>query len=211
MKVIAINGSPRKEGNTHHALLMVCEQLHASGTETEILHIGHKNIHGCLACGKCRENKNERCVIERDDVNQWIGQLKEADGILFGAPVYFSGIPGTMKSFMDRLFYVSGSNDGLLRHKVGASVVALRRSGGSATFDSLNHYLLYSEMLIASSNYWNIIHGGAPGEVAGDDEGRQIMRMLGRNMSWLLHMKQASQGIAQPPVAEPKVKTSFIR
>lgn len=211
MKVIAINGSPKKEGNTFHALSMVGAELIAGGIDFEILHIGHKMIHGCMACGNCSVNKNEQCVIKTDDLNQWVQQLKEADGIILGAPVYYSGIPGTMKSFLDRLFYVSGANGGLFRHKVGASVVALRRSGGSATFDSLNHYLHYSEMIMATSNYWNIIHGRAPGEVVQDAEGQQIMRILGKSMTWLLRMKEATAHTLEAPLSEKKEMTSFIR
>ncbi len=209
MKVIAINGSPNKEGNTFHALSMVGDELKAAGIEFEILHIGHKLIHGCIACGKCSVNKDEKCIIKTDDLNQWIQQIKVADGLIIGSPVYYSGIPGTMKSFLDRLFFVAGSNGNLLRHKVGAAVVAVRRTGGSSTLDGLNHYLSYSEMIIATSNYWNVIHGTAPGEVVKDGEGRQIMRVLGKNMAWLLRMKEASA--VEPFSKEKKEFTNFIR
>jgi multimeric flavodoxin WrbA len=209
MKVIAINGSPNKEGNTFHALSMVGNELKAGGIEFEILHIGHKLIHGCMACGKCSVNKDEKCIIKTDDLNQWIQQIKVADGIIIGSPVYYSGIPGTMKSFLDRLFFVAGSNGNLLRHKVAAAVVAVRRTGGSSTLDGLNHYLSYSEMIIATSNYWNVIHGAAPGEVVQDGEGRQIMRVLGKNMAWLLRMKEAST--IEPSQKEKKEFTNFIR
>ena len=211
MKVIAINGSPNKEGNTFHALRMVGDELIAGGIEFEILHIGHKMIHGCLACGKCAVNKDEKCVIKTDDLNKWLQQIKVADGIIIGAPVHYSGIPGTMKSFLDRLFYVAGSNGGLFRQKVAAAVVAVRRTGGSATFDSLNHYLNYSEMIIATSNYWNVIHGTKAGEVMQDIEGKQIMRVLGKNMAWLLKMKEATSGTIESPKREKKEFTNFIR
>ena len=211
MKVIAINGSPRKEGNTFHALRMVGDELLAGGIEFKILHIGHKMIHGCIACGKCAVNKDEKCIIKTDDLNQWIQQIKEADGIIIGSPVHYSGIPGTMKSFLDRLFYVAGSNGGLFRQKVAAAVVAVRRTGGSVTFDSLNHYLTYSEMIIATSNYWNVIHGRSAGEVTQDIEGKQIMRILGKNMTWLLKMKEATAGIVDSPKKEKKEFTHFIR
>jgi len=211
MKVIAINGSPNKEGNTFHALRMVGDELTESGIEFEILHIGHKLIHGCLACGKCAVNKDEKCVIKTDDLNTWIQLIKEADGIILGAPVHYAGIPGTMKSFLDRLFYVAGSNGGLFRQKVAAAVVTVRRTGGSATFDSLNHYLNYSEMIIATSNYWNIIHGRSAGEVEQDLEGKQIMYVLGKNMSWLLKMKEATSSTIEPPKSVKKVFTHFIR
>lgn len=211
MKVIAINGSPNKEGNTFHALSMVGDELKKNGIEFEILHIGHKMIHGCTGCGKCSINKDEKCVIKTDEMNHWIQQIKDVDGIILGSPVYYSGIPGTMKSFLDRLFYVSGSNGSLLRHKVGAALAAVRRSGGSATFDSLNHYLTYSEMIIATSNYWNVIHGRVAGEVNKDDEGKQIMRVLAKNMSWLLKMKEATKDTIQPPEKEKKEYTHFVR
>lgn len=211
MKVIAINGSPNKNGNTFHALSMVGVELIAAGIEFEILHIGHKMIHGCTACGKCAINKDEKCIIKTDDLNKWIQQIKAADGLIIGAPVHYAGIPGTMKSFLDRLFYVAGSNGGLFRQKVAAAVVSVRRTGGSATFDSLNHYLNYSEMIIATSNYWNVIHGRSAGEVTQDGEGRQIMRVLGKNMTWILKMKEATAGTIESPKSEKKEYTHFIR
>lgn len=211
MKVIAINGSPKKEGNTFQALTMVGNELIASGIDFEILHVGHKAVHGCTACGKCGVNKDEECSIKTDDLNQWVQRLKLADGIIIGSPVYYSGIAGTLKCVLDRLFYVSGSNGNLFRHKVGATVVVLRRSGGSSTFDGLNHYLSISEMLIATANYWNIIHGRTIGEVNQDQEGMQVMRVLGKNMAWLLKMKEASKGLVEEPMADQKEMTNFIR
>jgi len=211
MKVIAVNGSPRKEGNTHQALSMVGAELLAAGIDFEILHLGHKMIHGCIGCGKCAVNKDEECSIKTDDLNKLIQQIKLADGIIIGSPVYYSGIAGTMKCFLDRVFYVAGVNCGLFRHKVGASVVALRRSGGSVTFDSMNHYLNNSEMIIATSNYWNVIHGRTAGEVNQDVEGKQIMRVLGKNMAWILKMKEASKGLVEEPLPEKKEAMHFIR
>jgi multimeric flavodoxin WrbA len=211
MKVVAINGSPNKNGNTFHALGMVGDELISADIDFEIIHIGHKLIHGCTACGTCSKTRDEKCSIKTDDLNSWIQVIKAADGIILGSPVYYSGIPGTMKSFLDRLFYVSGSNGGLLRHKVGAAIVALRRTGGSSTLDGLNHYLTYSEMIIATSSYWNVVHGRTPGEVVQDDEGRQIMRVLGKNMAWLLKMKEATEGKIVFPEIEKKVMTNFIR
>ena len=211
MKVIGINGSPHKAGNTFHALNMVGNELKAQGIDFEILHIGHKMIRGCTACFSCAKNRDEKCVIKTDELNQWMQQLKEADGILLGSPVHYAGIPGTMKSFLDRLFFVASSNGGLFRQKVGASVVAVRRTGGSAAFDSLNHYITYSEMVVATSNYWNVIHGAAAGEVEKDDEGKQVMRILGKNMAWLLKMKEATAGTIELPQKEQKEMTNFIR
>ena len=211
MKVIAINGSPKKEGNTWHALKMVGDELQAEGIELEIIHVGHKLLHGCTACGKCAENKDEKCSFGADGLNEWIQMVKAADGMIIGSPVHYSGIGGTMKCFLDRLFYVSGSNGNLFRHKVAAAVVAVRRTGGSSTLDALYHYLTYAEMIVATANYWNVIHGRTPNEVSRDDEGVQTMRVLGRNMAWLLKMKEATSGTVQPPIQEKKVVTNFIR
>lgn len=211
MKVVAINGSPNREGNTYKALTMVGSKLKEQGIGFEILHVGNKAIRGCLACGKCKKTADEKCTITGDPVNDYIQVMKNADGLILAAPVYYAGIPGTMKCFLDRVFYVSGSNGGLFRHKVGASVVAVRRTGGSVTFDSLNHYITYSGMVMATSNYWNVIHGRMPGEVVQDEEGVQIMEVLGSNMAWILKMKEATRESVPAPAAAPKVMTHFIR
>ena len=211
MKVVAINGSPKKEGNTYHALRMVGTQLEEDGIDFEIIHIGNKAVRGCLACGNCAKNKDEKCTTTGDNLNEWIQSMKNADGIILASPVYYAGIAGTMKCFLDRAFYVSGSNGGLFRHKVGTAVVAVRRTGGSVTFDSLNHYLTYSEMILATSNYWNIIHGRTPGEAEQDYEGAQIMSVLGNTMAWLLKMREQTKDTLPAPAPVQKVMTSFIR
>lgn len=211
MKVVAFNGSPNAEGNTYHALSMVANEIEKEGIEVEIIHIGHKIIRGCMGCGRCAANLNERCVYHADEVNIWIQKMKEADGILLGSPVYFSSIAGTMKSFLDRAFFVCAVNDNLLRHKVGASVVAVRRSGGVITFQQLNNYITFAEMLMPASNYWNVIHGNAPGEVFKDEEGVQIMRVLGQNMAWLLKLNEQGKQSVSEPVQEEKMATNFIR
>lgn len=211
MKVVAFNGSPRKEGNTYHALLMVAEELKKEGIETEIVHVGNKRISGCLSCGGCIKNRDERCVIPGDEVNEWIQKMKEADGILISSPVHYAAIGGTMKSFLDRAFYVCGVNGSMLRHKVGAAVVADRRSGGVSTFTQLNNFLNYSEMLMPTSNYWNVIFGRAPGEVEQDEEGKQIMRVLGKNMAWLMKLKEAGEKTVPAPEKEKKIYMSFVR
>jgi multimeric flavodoxin WrbA len=211
MKTVAFNGSPKADGNTWHALKMVAAELEKEGIETEIVHVGNKLIRGCIACNQCAKNRNEACALAGDEVNGWIQKMKQADGIILGSPVHYSAIGGTMKSFLDRAFYVTGVNDSMLRHKVGASVVAVRRSGGLPTFDQLNNYLSYSEMLLPSSNYWNVIHGTRPGEVVQDEEGAQIMRVLGRNMAWLLKLVQHGKGAVAEPERESKVFTNFIR
>jgi len=211
MKVIAINGSPKKEGNTFHALAGVGTQLQEAGIDFEILHIGNQAIRGCMACGTCAKNRDEKCSITSDALNESIQSMKKADGLILASPVYFAGIAGTMKSFLDRAFMVAGCNGGLFRQKVAAAVVAVRRTGGSSTFDSLNHYLTYSEMILATSNYWNITHGRAPGEALQDAEGVQIMEVLGRNMAWLLKMREQTKTSVPRPEAVGKVFTSFIR
>jgi multimeric flavodoxin WrbA len=209
MNVIALNGSPKHKGNTYHALRMVGDELEAAGIEFEILQIGHLNIRGCMACLKCYVNRDGKCGMSGDDFNKQLPKITGADGLVLGSPVHYSGIAGTMKSYLDRLFYMSGANGNFFRHKVGAAVVAVRRSGGSAALDGLNHYLNYAEMIIATSNYWNIIHGTSPGEAAKDAEGVQIMRVLGRNMAWIMKMKEAST--LTPPEKEEKEIMNFIR
>jgi len=211
MKVTAFNGSPNGEGNTYHALRLVAAELEREGIETEIVQVGHASIRGCIACGMCETNKDERCVLSGDEVNGWIQKMKHADGIILGSPVYYSALAGTMKSFLDRAFYVAGANEGLLRHKVGAAVAAARRSGGLPTFNQLNNYLAYSEMLIPTSNYWNVIHGTLPGEALKDEEGVQIMRVLGRNMAWLMKLVEHGRGRIAAPEREAKIFTNFIR
>ncbi|MFV0441651.1 MAG: flavodoxin family protein [Lachnospirales bacterium] len=211
MKVVAFNGSPREKGNTYTNLSIVAKELNNKGIDVEIIHIGNKAIKGCMGCGVCFKNRDEECTIKDDLVNDMLQKLKEADGILLGSPVFYSGVNGTMKSFLDRLFYASGANGNLLRHKVGASVVAVRRSGGMPTFNELNHYLLYSEMLIPTSNYWNVSHGARPGEVTEDLEGVQIMEILGKNMAWLLELKENGKDKVEEPEKTRKVGMNFIR
>lgn len=205
MKVVAINGSPRKDGNTFHAINLVSEELKKEGIEVEIVHIGNKNIHGCIACGKCKKDADDKCIFD-DEVNTVIQKLKDADGLLISSPVYYSGIAGTMKSFLDRLFYTCAANQ-ILRHKVGASIAAVRRSGGMPTFNGLNHYLSISEMIIPSSTYWNVIHGAKPGEALNDYEGVETMKTLGRNMAYLI--KELNN--TKKPESINKVYTNFIR
>jgi len=209
MKVVAINGSPKEQGNTFTAINAVCEQLTAEAIECEIVHIGNTSIRGCIACGLCGKNKNEKCVLTGDPVNDCIRKIKEADGLILGSPVYFSAIAGTLKCFLDRAFYVAGVNGGLFRHKVGVSVVADRRAGAVPTFNQLNNYINYAEMFMPSSNYWNVTYGTLPGDVAKDSEGMQIMRILGKNMAWLLKTKADSR--TPLPEYEKKTMFSFIR
>ena len=211
MKVVGFNGSSRKNGNTACSLKTVFAELEKADIETEMIHVGKEKIQGCIACHGCVKKQNESCSIEDDPVNEWIQKIKEADGILLGSPVHFSGVAGTMKAFLDRAFFVSSVNGGLFRHKVGAAVAAVRRSGGISTVETLNHYINYSEMIMPSSNYWNVAHGLKPGEIEQDEEGKQIMAVLGKNMAWI--MKVIGLGKEQYPAPEPVAKTltNFIR
>lgn len=211
MKVVAFNGSPKPKGNTYHALQLVCAELEKQSIETEIITVGNKKIVGCLACNKCVKSRDEQCIQKTDPVNEWIQKINEADGILLGSPVHFASMSGNMKSFLDRAFYVAGANRSMFRLKVGAAVVAVRRSGGLPTFNELNNFLNYSEMLIPTSNYWNVIHGTAPGEVLNDAEGVQIMQVLGKNMAYLLKLKENGVGKVAPPEPTRKVYTNFVR
>jgi multimeric flavodoxin WrbA len=210
MKVLAINGSPNENGNTFFAISVVLQELEKEGIETETLTVGNKDVRGCIACGTCVSEGNCRCIFD-DGMNEWIRKMVEADGIILGSPVYFSGVNGTMKSFLDRAFFVTAVSGRPLRHKVGAAVVAVRRSGGIPTFEQLTRYFCFSEMLMPASNYWNVIHGMMPGEAAGDEEGIQTMRILGQNMAWLLKFIEHGEDHIQPPAGENKILTNFIR
>ena len=206
MKVLLLNGSPNKKGCTFTALNEVAKGLNEDGIETEIIQIGSKAIRGCTACGACK--KTGLCVFD-DIVNEVIEKAKTADGFIFGSPVYYSGINGTMKSFLDRLFY-SGSQH--FAYKPGAGIVSARRAGTTAALQQLNQYLMINNMPVVSSQYWNMVHGNTPDEVLQDKEGLQIMRVLGRNMAWLLRSIEAGKksGIEKPK-PEPRERTNFIR
>ncbi|MDD3117776.1 MAG: flavodoxin family protein [Victivallales bacterium] len=210
MKVLAINGSPRSEGNTFIALSAVAGELEKAGIVTEIVHIGNKDIRGCIACGKCAERADGRCVFD-DCVNELLPRMVAADGLLLGSPVYYAGINGTFKSFLDRAFYAAAAGGRPFRFKAGAAVVAVRRAGATDAFDQLNKYFSLSEMVTVGSNYWNQVYGRAPGESAADAEGLQSMRVLGRNMAWLLQVIAAGREQLPLPEMEPKIKTNFIR
>lgn len=211
MKVVGFNGSPHEKGNTALAMKYVFDELEKEGIETEMIHVGHEKLRGCTACNACAKSQDGTCIFNDDPVNEWIEKMVAADGILFGSPVHFAGVGGTMKSFLDRAFYVAGVNGGLFRHKVGASVAAVRRSGGIPTVDAMNKFINYSEMIMPASNYWNVAHGLKAGEVEQDEEGKQIMEVLGRNMAWI--MKLIAHGKDQIPAPEPATKawTHFIR
>ncbi len=186
MKVVAINGSPRKEGNTAALLNELTSKLEAEGIETETIHIGGKKIHGCTACMKCFENKNSQCVFDDDGINECIMKMKEADGIVIGSPTYFADINTETKALIDRAGFVSFANDALFKRKVGAAVVAVRRAGAVHAFDSINHLFGISDMITVGSSYWNLGIGLNPGDVKDDAEGMQTMDNLASNMAWLL-------------------------
>ncbi len=211
MKVVGFNGSPRIKGNTACSLNTVFAELEKAGIETEMIQVGKENIQGCKACYGCVKKQNEACAMGDDPVNEWIQKIKSADGILLGSPVHFSGVAGTMKSFLDRAFFVSSVNGGLFRHKVGASVAAVRRSGGIPTVNTLNHYITYSEMVMPCSNYWNVAHGANPGEMEQDEEGKQIMTVLGRNMAWIMKTLEYAKENVPAPAPVAKTMTNFIR
>ena len=210
MKVVALNGSPNEKGNTYRSLEIVAGPLRQQGIEVGILNVGNKNIRGCLACRKCFKNQDGRCAVQ-DDANEFIHKAAEADGILLGSPVHYSGVAGTMKSLLDRMFYVNMANGNPLRHKVGASVVAVRRTGGIAALDTLNHFLQFAEILMPTSNYWNVVHGAVAGEVDQDEEGTQILTILGENMAWLMKLVEAGKGTVPEPAMQKKVFTNFVR
>lgn len=186
MKVIAFNGSARKDGNTSILLNMVFEELKAEGIETEIYTLAGKPIQGCIACFKCFEKKDKRCAVEKDIINECIQKMLEADGILLGSPTYFADVSAGMKALIERCGMVSRANGDMLKRKVGAGVVAVRRAGAMHVFNSLNSFFLINQMIIPGSSYWNLAIGRQPGEVNNDLEGVQTMKNLGKNMAWLL-------------------------
>lgn len=205
MKVLVINGSPRAKGCTARALEEVVKVLNAEGIETELMQLGAQDIRGCLACGGCRGT--HRCVID-DAVNKAADKLRECEGLLVGSPVYYASPNGTLLSFLDRLFHSAASE---MYMKVGAAVVSCRRGGAASSFEVLNKYFTICGMPVASSQYWNSVHGAAPGEAAGDSEGLQTMRVLARNMAFLMKSIALGKEKYGLPEKEPWEKTNFIR
>lgn len=205
MKVLLINGSPKANGNTARALEEMVTVFAKEGVETEIVHVGNKEIRGCVACTGCY--KTGKCIVD-DMVNECAGKFAECDGMVVASPVYYASANGTLISFLDRLFYSSHFDK---RMKVGASVAVARRGGCSATFDQLNKYFTITGMPVASSQYWNSVHGAAPGQAKEDAEGLQTMRTLAKNMTFL--MKSIALGKEQfgLPEKEAPQRTNFIR
>ncbi len=205
MKVLLINGSPNRNGCTYTAFSEVASILENEGIETEIIQVGNKDIRGCIGCRRCKTTG--KCVFD-DIVNEIAPKFQECDGLVIGSPVYYASANGTLISFLDRLFY---STPGDKTMKVGAAVVSARRGGCSATFDELNKYFTISGMPVASSQYWNSVHGNTPDEVRQDKEGLQVMRALGRNMAFLIKSIALGKEKYGLPETEERVSTNFIR
>lgn len=205
MKVLMLNGSPRVNGNTSTALAEMEKVFKAEGIEVELVQVGNMNVRGCIACGSCR--KNGKCVFD-DVVNELAVKFDECDGLVVASPVYYASANATLIAVLDRLFYSAPVNKMM---KVGASVVTARRGGMSATFDELNKYFTISNMPIASSRYWNSVHGAAPGEAAKDIEGLNVMRTLARNMSFLMKSIALGKEKYGLPELEEGTPMNFIR
>lgn len=201
-----LNGSPKANGNTNMALTEIGEQLKKEGIDYEIFQMGPKNVRDCIGCGRCTE---EGCVFTDDYANEFIAKAKEADGFVFGTPVYYAHPSGRILSLLDRAFY---SSSDAFRYKPAAAVAVARRGGTSAALEPLQKYFGITEMPVISSTYWNLAHGRLPGEVVEDEEGMQTMRNIGRNMAWVLKCIEAgkSAGIAYPE-SEYAARTNFIR
>ena len=186
MKVVAFNGSARKDGNTAILIGHVFKELENEGVETELVQLSGSRIHGCIACMKCFENKDQRCSVKDDILNDCIKKMEAADGIILGSPTYFANVSTEMKALIDRAGMVSRANSDMLARKVGAAVVAVRRAGAIHVFNSINHFFFIGQMIVPGSSYWNLGMGRQKGEVEKDDEGIKTMQDLGRNMAWLL-------------------------
>lgn len=191
MKVVALNGSARKDGNTAILINLVFDELKKEGIETELMQLAGNPIAGCIACYKCFKNKNRRCSVDKDMLNDIIERMLQADGIILGSPTYFSDVTSGMRAFIERCGFVARANDYMLKYKVGAGVVAVRRAGAIPAFNSIMLFLHYMQMMIPGSSYWNIAIGRDPGEVLKDEEGVQTMKTLGQNMAWLLKKVRA--------------------
>lgn len=206
MKVLMLNGSPKANGNTYTALLEIGKQLNKENIEYEIVQIGGAPMRDCIGCGRCTENG---CIFSDGGVNEFIAKAKEADGFVFGTPVYYAHPSGRILSFLDRVFY---SGSGAFRFKPGAAVAVARRGGTTASFDCLNKYFGISQMPVAGSTYWNNVHGAVPGEVSFDEEGMRTMRNLARNLAWMIRCFDAGKKNGIPfPETETGNKTNFIR
>ena len=208
MKVTAINGSPQANGNTHAALAAMGEILKSEGIEVEILHVGAKGIHGCIACGYCWTSKDNLCVFKDDIVNEYSLKMRASDGIVLGSPTYYAGVAGDMKCFLDRVFF---SSSGYFKHKVGTGIAVVRRAGGVDVVHQLMNFFNLAETITPPSQYWTVAYGMEKDEVARDDEGMQTLRRNARSMAWLLKVLDATKGTIPPPADEERAMTNFIR
>lgn len=210
MKVMLVNGSPHANGCTYTALQEIANTLKIEGIDSDIFQVGTKPLAGCIACKSCIEKG--QCIFN-DRVNEFLDVAKDFDGFIFGSPVHYAAASGAITSFMDRVFYTNAcSGKNLFYLKPAAAIVSARRAGTTAALDQLNKYFTISQMPIVSSNYWNMIHGAKPEDVAQDIEGLQIMRTLARNMAWFLKCKEAGQKAGVPlPTSEERVFTNFVR
>ena len=186
MKVIAFNGSARKNGNTAILVNQALGELQKQGIETELIQLAGQRLRGCTACRKCFENKDKKCSVTDDSMNGYIAKMLEADGIILASPTYFADVSSELKALIDRAGFVARANENMFRRKVGAAVVAVRRAGAIHAFDTINHFFLISEMIIPGSSYWNIGFGLKKGDAENDEEGLQTMQLLGQNIAWLL-------------------------
>ncbi len=191
MKVVAINGSARRDGNTAILIKRALQELEAEGIKTEMIELAGRRIRGCTACYKCFDNKDKKCAVTEDAVNEYIARMLEADGIILASPTYFADLSSELKAVIDRAGLVARANDNMFRRKVGAAIVAVRRAGAIHAFDSINHFFLISEMIVPGSSYWNIGFGLKQGDAENDEEGLETMRQLGKNMAWLLRKVKA--------------------
>jgi multimeric flavodoxin WrbA len=186
VRVVAFNGSARKDGNTAILLNLVLDEMKKEGIGTELVQLAGKPIQGCIACYKCFSNKDAKCAVDTDFVNEAIAKMHEADGILLGSPTYFANVTASIKALIERSGMVARANGDMFKHKVGAGVVVARRAGAIHVFSSINYFFLIGQMIIPGSSYWNVASGREPGEVMNDTEGIQTMKNLGQNMAWLL-------------------------
>ncbi len=186
MKVVAFSGSARKDGNTAILINNVLQELEKEGIETELFQLAGKKIRGCLACMKCFENQDQRCSNKNDVLNECLEKMIEADGIILGSPTYFSNVSTEIKALIDRAGLVSIANGHMLKRKVGAAVVAVRRAGSVSVFDAINYFFFINQLIVPGSIYWNMGIGYDKGDVEKDEEGIQTMKVLGENMAWLL-------------------------
>ena len=207
MNVLLLNGSPHEKGCTYTALRAVADALNENGVDTEMLWIGAEPVRGCIACGSCY--KKNRCTFDGDLANAVIARMETADGLVIGSPVYYAAANGSLTALLNRVFY-AGSRS--FAHKPGAAVVSARRAGTTAALDELNKFFTISQMPLVTSRYWNMVHGNTPEQVREDLEGMQILKVLGRNMAWLLRCIEAGRAAGYaPPVLERWTPTNFIR